>query len=141
MSGRQYGRWTSIEYARFADDLVILVDAHPRHRWIRGAIQRRLREELAKIEVTVNEEKTRFVDLSKTESFGSLIRDWVEKKIRRPCFAIPNSRCARSSLRSLFPFAATSPMTRECCLSTGHWVRRLIRRNRFPLIRGVPGRP
>jgi RNA-directed DNA polymerase len=66
------GRWTSVEYARFADDMVILVDAHPRHRWLRGAIQRRLREELAKIQVVVNEEKTRVVDLSRGESFGFL---------------------------------------------------------------------
>jgi RNA-directed DNA polymerase len=66
------GRWTSVEYARFADDMVILVDAHPRHRWLRGAIQRRLREELAKIQVVVNEEKTQAVDLSRGESFGFL---------------------------------------------------------------------
>ena len=28
--------WTAIEYARFADDLVVLVDSHPRHPWLRG---------------------------------------------------------------------------------------------------------
>jgi RNA-directed DNA polymerase len=66
------GRWTRVEYARFADDMVILVDVHPRHRWLRGAIQRRLREELAKIQVVVNEEKTQVVDLSRGESFGFL---------------------------------------------------------------------
>jgi RNA-directed DNA polymerase len=66
------GRWTRVEYARFADDMVILVDAHPRHRWLREAIQRRLREELAKIQVVVNEEKTKVVDLSRGESFGFL---------------------------------------------------------------------
>jgi len=41
------GRWTAIEYARFADDLVILVDSHPRHRRLRKAVERRLREEPA----------------------------------------------------------------------------------------------
>jgi hypothetical protein len=51
--------------------MVILVDAHPRHRWLREAIQRRLREELAKIQVVVNEEKTKVVDLSRGESFGN----------------------------------------------------------------------
>jgi RNA-directed DNA polymerase len=66
------GRWTAIEYARFADDLVVLVDAHPRHRWLRGAVQKRIREELAKIQVEINEEKTRTVDLRKGESFGFL---------------------------------------------------------------------
>jgi RNA-directed DNA polymerase len=68
----RYGRWTAIEYARFADDLVILVDSHPRHRWLRGAVERRLREELAKLQVEVNEEKSRRVDLTRGESFGFL---------------------------------------------------------------------
>ncbi len=66
------GRWTAIEYARFADDLVILVDSHPRHRWLLKAVERRLREELAKLQVEVNDEKSRRVDLTKGESFGFL---------------------------------------------------------------------
>src|SRR5437660_2934287 len=32
----RYGKYTYIEYARFADDLVILIDAHPRHDWLMG---------------------------------------------------------------------------------------------------------
>jgi len=68
----RYGRWTAVEYARFADDLVILVDSHPRHRWLREAVERRLREELAKLQVEVNEEKSRRVDLMRRESFGFL---------------------------------------------------------------------
>jgi RNA-directed DNA polymerase len=68
----RHGRWTAIEYARFADDLVILVDSHPRHRWLRGAVEKRLREELAKLRVEVNEEKSRRVDLTRGESFGFL---------------------------------------------------------------------
>ncbi len=66
------GRWDAIEYARFADDLVVLVDFHPRHRWLRGAVVKRLREEFGKIGVEVNEEKSRVVDLVKGESFGFL---------------------------------------------------------------------
>ena len=42
----RYERWTAVEYARFADDLVILVDSHPRQQWLRQAVERRLREEL-----------------------------------------------------------------------------------------------
>jgi RNA-directed DNA polymerase len=65
-------RWTALEYARFADDLVVLVAAHPSHEWLRGAVSKRIREELAKIQVEVNEEKTRTVDLRAGESFGFL---------------------------------------------------------------------
>ncbi len=68
----RHGRWTAIEYARFADDLVILVDSHPRHRWLRKAVEKRLREELAKLQVEVNEEKSGRMDLTKGESFGFL---------------------------------------------------------------------
>src|SRR5215813_7244481 len=39
----RYERWTGVEYARFADDLVVLVDAHPRQRWLRTAVEQRLR--------------------------------------------------------------------------------------------------
>src|SRR3954470_4653469 len=35
--------WTAVEYARFADDLVILVRSHPRQPWLRQAVERRLR--------------------------------------------------------------------------------------------------
>ena len=68
----RFGKYTYIEYARFADDLVILIDAHPRHDWLMGAAERRLREELAKLLVEVNEEKSRKVDLQRGESFGFL---------------------------------------------------------------------
>jgi RNA-directed DNA polymerase len=68
----RYERWTGVEYARFADDLVVLVDAHPRQHWLRTAVERRLREELATLQVAVNEEKSRRVDLAQGESCGFL---------------------------------------------------------------------
>src|SRR6516164_1033764 len=66
------GRYTYLEYARYADDLVILVDAFPRHDWLLQAVDKRLREELAKLHVEINEAKSRVVDLGKGESFGFL---------------------------------------------------------------------
>ncbi len=68
----RYGEFTAIDYARFADDLVILVDAYPRHDWLLRAAQQRLREELAKLHVEVNDEKSRVVNLEQEESFGFL---------------------------------------------------------------------
>src|SRR3974377_2133001 len=68
----RYGKFTSIEYARFADDLVILIDAHKRHDWLMGAVEKRLREEFAKLQVEINDEKSRIVDLGRGESFGFL---------------------------------------------------------------------
>lgn len=66
------GRYTYLEYVRWADDLVILVDAYRRHDWLLKAVNKRLREELARLQVEVNEDKSRTVDLAKGESFGFL---------------------------------------------------------------------
>ncbi|MGH7278340.1 MAG: group II intron maturase-specific domain-containing protein [Candidatus Rokuibacteriota bacterium] len=41
------GRYTYLEYARYADDLVILVDGYRQHDWLLRAAHQRLREERA----------------------------------------------------------------------------------------------
>src|SRR3954449_13333786 len=66
------GKYTHVEYARFADDLVVLVHAHRRHDWLIGAVNKRLREEFDKLQVEINDEKSRMVDLERGESFGFL---------------------------------------------------------------------
>jgi RNA-directed DNA polymerase len=68
----RYGPYTYLEYCRWADDLVVLVDAHSRHDWLVAAVTKRLGEELAKIQIEINTEKSRLVDLSKGESFDFL---------------------------------------------------------------------
>ena len=55
----RYGEYTGIEYARFADDLVILIDERSRHDWLLPAVEKRLREELVALRVEVNEESNR----------------------------------------------------------------------------------
>ena len=67
-----YGGHSAAEYARFADDLAVLVDAHPRHAWLKEAVPTRLRQELATLQVEVNEEKSTTVELARGESFGFL---------------------------------------------------------------------
>jgi RNA-directed DNA polymerase len=66
------GPYTQIQYARFADDMVVLIDSHPRNEWLLAAVDKRLREELAKLRVEINEEKSRTVDLKEGESFSFL---------------------------------------------------------------------
>ena len=78
----QAGR-AGIEYARFADDLVVLVSSDPQHGWLREAVEKRLREEFAKLEVEVNEEKSRKVDLTQGESFGFLGFEFRRIRSRR----------------------------------------------------------
>ncbi len=59
-------------HAGAGQDLVILVNNDRRQDWLMEAVPRRLREELAKLDVRLNEEKSRIVDLSRGESFGFL---------------------------------------------------------------------
>jgi RNA-directed DNA polymerase len=66
------GKSTNVQYARFADDMVILIDAERRSDWLVKAVDRRLREEFAKLRVAINEDKSRMVDLRKEESFTFL---------------------------------------------------------------------
>ncbi|HEX4166724.1 MAG TPA: reverse transcriptase domain-containing protein, partial [Bryobacteraceae bacterium] len=48
------GKSTNVQYARFADDMVILINAERRNDWLVKAVDRRLREELAKLRVAIN---------------------------------------------------------------------------------------
>jgi len=66
------GRYTHVQYARFADDMVILIDSHPRNDWLMRAVDKRLREELAKLRVEINEGKSRTIDLTTGGSFAFL---------------------------------------------------------------------
>jgi RNA-directed DNA polymerase len=77
------GRYTNLEYARFADDLVILVEGYRRWDWLLGAVGRRLRQELAKLGVEINEEKSRVVELAKGEAFGFLGFDFRRVRSRK----------------------------------------------------------
>ena len=65
--------FTYIEYARYADDLVVLVDGYGgKWEWLLKETYRKLLEELACIDVKVSTEKTKLVDLTKGETFSFL---------------------------------------------------------------------
>ena len=55
IQGKSY---TNLEYYRWADDIVILVDSYQKWEWLFKAAYKRLREELNKIGVTLNTDKT-----------------------------------------------------------------------------------
>ncbi|EQB89249.1 group II intron reverse transcriptase/maturase [Clostridium punense] len=64
--------YENMEYCRFADDTVILVNGHEAVDWLVSKSYRRLREELAKLKINLNVEKTKIVDMSQGETFGFL---------------------------------------------------------------------
>jgi RNA-directed DNA polymerase len=99
------GKYTYVEYARFADDLVVLMGAHPRHDWLLKAVNQRLREEFAKLQVEVNEEKSHTVDLNRGESFSFLGFDFrkirsFKKQVWRPHYT-PKLKKRTALLRKL----------------------------------------
>lgn len=100
----RYGQYTVIEYARFADDLVVLINADPRNAWLLTAVAKRLREELAQLSVLINEEKSRTVDLAREERFGFLGFDFRRVRTRngkwRP-HVTPKLKKRTALLRSL----------------------------------------
>jgi RNA-directed DNA polymerase len=80
---RRGGKWERVIYTRYADDMVVLIDGHPRWQPHLEQIRRRLGVELKKVEVELNEEKTRVVDVRHGGSFGILGLDLREAKNRR----------------------------------------------------------
>jgi len=66
-----------------ATRLVVLIDAYKRHDWLLTAVMKRLREEFAKLDVEINEEKSRIVDLGRGDSFGFLGFDFRRTRSRR----------------------------------------------------------
>jgi RNA-directed DNA polymerase len=65
-----------------ATRLVILVDAYPQHDWLLKAVDRRRREELAQLQVPINAEKSRIVDLAQGESVRFLGFDFRRVRSR-----------------------------------------------------------
>ncbi len=82
------GRYTYIEYARFADDLVILVDGFWKWEWLLKAAYKRLIEEFEKLGVQMNHDKTRIVDLTRDEAFSFLGFEYRRVKTRRGVWGV-----------------------------------------------------
>ncbi len=98
------GQYTYLEYVRFADDLVVLVDGYRRHARLAQVAERKLREALAQLDLQVNEEKSRIVDLSQGGSFGFLGFDFRRVRSRRGVWRpqyIPKVKRRTALLRKL----------------------------------------
>jgi len=107
-----------VEYARFADDIVVLVDAHPRHAWLKQAVPKRLQQELAKLQVQVNDEKSKSVDLAQGESLGFLGFDFRRVRSRvgkwRPQYTpkLKKRTALLEKLREVFRRHQSQPVAR-----------------------------
>ena len=153
----RYGKYTSVQYARFADDLVILIDSHPRHGWLVKAVERRLREEVAKLRVEINEDKSRMVDLAKGGSFSFLGFEYrrilSRNGVWRPYYApkLKKRTALFAKLREVFRHNVSQPVgkvideinpilrgwtnyfrvghSNRCFSMVKHWVEKKVRRH------------
>jgi RNA-directed DNA polymerase len=153
----RYGKYTSVQYARFADDLVILIDSHRRHDWLVRAVERRLREEVAKLRVEINEDKSRMVDLAKGGSFTFLGFEYrrilSRNGVWRPYYApkLKKRTALFAKLREIFRRNVSQPVgkvideinpilrgwanyfrvghSNRCFSMVKHWVEKKVRRH------------
>jgi len=96
------GKYINIEYARFADDLVICVNDY--YRWLTKAAYRRLVSELAKLKVKLNKDKTKIVDLTKGNTFSFLGFVYRRVKTAKGKFSVaivPKIKARTTLLRKL----------------------------------------
>ena len=116
------GKYTYIEYARFADDLVILIDGFQKWDWLEKAAYRRLLEELNKLDVQVNQDKTRIVDLNKDETFSFLGFDFRQVKTLHDKWGVritPRMKARTAllqKLKDMFRRHNSQPVDRVICL-------------------------
>jgi RNA-directed DNA polymerase len=61
-----------MEYTRFADDLIVQISWRRECSWLVKGLDKRLREELAKLQVEINEEKTKYVNMARKQTFDFL---------------------------------------------------------------------
>jgi RNA-directed DNA polymerase len=62
----------NLDFIRSADDMVMLIHGHPKEDRLLSTVQRRLSEELDKLQVQMNQEKTKVVNLKEGGCFSFL---------------------------------------------------------------------
>ena len=72
----------NVDFIRSADDMVILVHGHPNEDWLVEKVQKRLKEQLDKLQVQMNEDKTKVVNLREGGWFSFLGFDFRLNKNR-----------------------------------------------------------
>ncbi|MBV9945329.1 MAG: hypothetical protein JOZ69_00595 [Myxococcales bacterium] len=131
-SATKQGDYEVVRYTRFADDLVVQVSSHPAAKHWAPKVEQRLREELVKLDLTVNEDKSRVVDFGAGEAFdflGYTFR-WVNSD------ATPGKKMvlARPQKKKRTGFLRTLAETMWKCLHRP--VAEVVRRIVNPRVRG-----
>ena len=112
------GKYIHLEYARFADDLVVLVDGFRKWRWLVKAVVTRLGQEFQKLGVELNTEKTKVVDLSAGGVFSFLgfhFRRAITRNGKVGVLFMPTMKARKSltqKLKAIFRRFRSQPISR-----------------------------
>ncbi len=120
VTARQNG-YGAMDYCRFADDMVITTVAHSGSDHLLEYSRQRLEEELKRLGVELNPEKTKIVDLGKDETFNLLGFTW---------------RLVTSKRGKKYPLITPRPEKRKAILKK---IRRVIKENwneKLPVVIG-----
>jgi len=111
-------KYYQLEYVRWADDIVILVSYHPSADKLWEQVNRRLREELIKLKVQINEEKTKYLDLNKGDKFGFLGFEFKKIKTKTGkmgVLALPKKEARqklKNKIKAVFKQHVSQPLTK-----------------------------
>lgn len=131
-STTRQGDYEVVRYTRFADDLAVLVSSHPNARHWAPKVERRLREELGKLDLTINEDKSRIVDFGAGEPFdflGYTFRCVGSKRSPNKTMVVARPRKKK---RTEFPRALGDTMRKCLHRPVAEVVRRIVN----PRVRG-----
>lgn len=112
------GKYIHLEYARFADDLVVLVDGFRKWRWLVKAVMTRLGQKFQKLGVELNTEKTKVVDLSAGGVFSFLgfhFRRAITRNGKVGVLFMPTMKARKSltqKLKAIFRRFQSQPISR-----------------------------
>ena len=112
------GKYIHLEYARFADDLVVLVDGFRKWRWLVKAVMTRLRQGFQKLGVELNTEKTKVVDLAEGGVFSFLgfhFRRAITRNGKVGVLFMPTMKARKSltqKLKAIFRRFQSQPISR-----------------------------
>jgi RNA-directed DNA polymerase len=107
-----------IEYTRFSDDMVILIDSHHSWNWLMKFTMFRLKQEFEKIGVKINTEKTKIINLLKGEKFCFLGFDYRRMKTKNGKWGVRQTpkKKARTKLlekiKGIFKSKKSQPLDR-----------------------------
>jgi hypothetical protein len=126
------GPYDSLNYHRFADDIVVLVSGHRSKTWMVERVKERLRKHLASLDARMNEEKTKTVNTLQGEAFSFLGFDFRRVLNRRGQYyvlLVPRKKArlkVKAEIRDIIRRSGAQPLpevVRELNAVVGGWVQ------------------